>query len=59
MTTLVKEVTNAGYHYFDWNVDSSDAWSARNSNDVYNNVYFIVKDNKKYFYDANGNIVAK
>lgn len=38
MTTLVKEVTNAGYHYFDWNVDSSDAWSARNSNDVYNNV---------------------
>ncbi len=38
MSTLVKEVTNAGYHYFDWNVDSSDAWSARNSNDVYNNV---------------------
>lgn len=38
MTTLVEEVTNAGYHYFDWNVDSSDAWSARNSNDVYNNV---------------------
>ena len=38
MTTLVKEVTNAGSHYFDWNGDSSDAWSARNSNDVYNNV---------------------
>ena len=38
MTNLVREVTDAGYHYFDWNVDSSDAWSARNSNDVYNNV---------------------
>lgn len=38
MTNLVREVTDAGYHYFDWNVDSSDAWSARNSTDVYNNV---------------------
>ena len=44
MTTLVKEVTNAGYHYFDWNVDSSDAWSARNSNDVYNNVVNNLKE---------------
>lgn len=44
MTTLVKEVTNAGYHYFDWNVDSSDAWSARNSNDVYNNVINNLKN---------------
>lgn len=38
MTKLVKKVTESGYHYFDWNVDSSDAWSAKNSDDVYNNV---------------------
>ncbi len=44
MTNLVREVTDAGYHYFDWNVDSSDAWSARNSNDVYNNVMNNLKE---------------
>ncbi len=38
MTTLAKEVKNRGFHYFDWNVDSEDAGSARNSNDVYRNV---------------------
>lgn len=38
MSTLVRKVTDMGYHYFDWNVDSSDAWSAKDSTDVYNNV---------------------
>lgn len=38
MSRLTKAVREKGFHYFDWNVDSSDAWSARNSTDVYNNV---------------------
>ena len=38
MTRLVKLVKEKGFHYFDWNVDSRDAWDARNSTQVYNNV---------------------
>ncbi len=38
MTTLTSMVLDKGYRYFDWNVDSNDAGSARNSSDVYNNV---------------------
>lgn len=38
MTTLTEMVLDKGYRYFDWNVDAMDASSARNSNDVYNNV---------------------
>lgn len=38
MSRLAKSLNNNGYHYFDWNVDSSDAWSAKDKNDVYNNV---------------------
>lgn len=38
MSTAVKEVTDAGYTYFDWNVDSDDAGSARSADDVYQNV---------------------
>lgn len=38
MTAAVKEVENQGYIYFDWNVDSNDAGSARTADDVYNNV---------------------
>jgi peptidoglycan/xylan/chitin deacetylase (PgdA/CDA1 family) len=38
MTRLTKKVEEAGYKYYDWNVDSDDAGSAKNKNQVYNNV---------------------
>ena len=38
MTRLTKLVEDKGYTYFDWNVDSDDAGSARTSTAVYNNV---------------------
>lgn len=46
MTTLTKDVVNKGYHYFDWNVDSDDAGSARNSKTVYNNVVKNLSKNR-------------
>ncbi len=47
MTKLVKEVQNKGYYYFDWNVDSDDAGSAKTANQVYNNVIAGVKNKDK------------
>ena len=38
MTRLTKLVEEKGYTYFDWNVDSDDAGSARTATTVYNNV---------------------
>ena len=38
MTELTSLVLNYGYRYFDWNVDSMDASSARSGSDVYYNV---------------------
>lgn len=38
MTKLVKDVEQAGYKYYDWNVDSDDAGCAKNENQVYENV---------------------
>ena len=38
MSKLVKLVQEKGYEYYDWNVDSDDAGSARNQTQVYNNV---------------------
>lgn len=38
MTYLTGEVVNQGYYYFDWNVDSDDAGSAHDENEVYTNV---------------------
>lgn len=38
MTKLVKDVEQAGYKYYDWNVDSDDAGHAKNENQVYENV---------------------
>ncbi len=38
MTRLTKMVEDMGYQYFDWNVDSDDAGSARTAEEVYNNV---------------------
>lgn len=38
MTTLVEAVRDAGFQYFDWNVDSDDAGKARNAQTVLENV---------------------
>ena len=38
MTRLTKLVTERGYQYFDWNVDSGDAGGASSSSQVYYNV---------------------
>ncbi len=38
MTRLCKLVVDKGFRYFDWNVNSGDADTARTSSDVYNNV---------------------
>lgn len=38
MTRLTKLVQEQGYRYFDWNVDSDDAGSARTSEKVFQNV---------------------
>lgn len=38
MTRLTQMVEEKGYTYFDWNVDSDDAGSARTATTVYNNV---------------------
>ena len=38
MTRLTQAVRENGFYYFDWNVDSKDASSAKTSNDVYKNV---------------------
>lgn len=35
MTTLTKQLVDKGYKYYDWNADSEDAGSARNTSDVY------------------------
>ena len=46
MSKLTKEVKEKGYHYFDWNVDASDSWSARTSTQVYNNVIKGLRTNR-------------
>jgi peptidoglycan/xylan/chitin deacetylase (PgdA/CDA1 family) len=38
MTTLTAAVEEAGFHYFDWNVDSDDAGRARAADTVFRNV---------------------
>ena len=38
MTRLTAAVEDAGFHYFDWNVDSEDAGGARKPGTVYENV---------------------
>ncbi len=38
MSRLVEAVTEQGYVYFDWNLDSRDTGGARNAKQVYNNV---------------------
>lgn len=38
MTALTKKVTELGFQYFDWNVDSADAGGAKTADEVFNNV---------------------
>lgn len=38
MTEATQAVTDMGFTYFDWNVDSDDAGSAKSSEEIYNNV---------------------
>ena len=46
MTKLVKTVTDLGFQYFDWNVDSNDAGGAKTADEVYKNVINGVKGRK-------------
>ncbi len=46
MTKLTQAVEDAGYRYFDWNVDSNDAGGAGTSVEVYNNVVSGIKGKK-------------
>lgn len=38
MTRLTRTVADAGYQYFDWNVDSNDAGGAKSADEVFENV---------------------
>ena len=38
MSQLVQKVTDLGFQYFDWNVDSNDAGGAKTADEVYRNV---------------------
>ena len=58
MTALCYEMVNRGYTYFDWNVDSDDAGSAKSSDDVYRNVTTRLKKdqaNVVLMHDFSGN----
>lgn len=43
MSRLVNEVTERGFVYFDWNVDSNDAGGATSADEVYNNIVSALK----------------
>ena len=67
MTELTQMVEEKGYTYFDWNVDSDDAGSARTATAVYNNVVtgcasrktsvVLMHDIKSYTVDAIEDII--
>ena len=48
MSSLVNEVSEHGYSYFDWNVDSNDAGGAATADDVYNNVVSALGSGGEY-----------
>ena len=62
MKQLAKTVTNLGFQYFDWNVDSNDAGGAKTADEVYRNVIdgignkktscVLMHDIKSYTVDA-------
>ena len=43
MSILTSEVENHGYHYYDWNISSGDAGSAKTADAVYTNVVTHLK----------------
>ncbi len=45
MTLLVRRTAEEGYYYFDWNVDSYDASSAKSTEEIYENVLRQIKRN--------------
>ena len=45
MSLLSEAVQDAGYQYFDWNVDSNDAGGARNTQTVADNVIRGISEN--------------
>ena len=44
MSRLVEEVTNRGFTYFDWNISSGDAGQTTDSDVVYENVIYALKE---------------
>ena len=46
MTTLVQQMTAAGYHYFDWNVDSYDSRSSSNTQTIITETITQIKTKK-------------
>jgi peptidoglycan/xylan/chitin deacetylase (PgdA/CDA1 family) len=62
MTRLTQTVTDLGFQYFDWNVDSYDAGGAKTADEVYKNVtsgikglktaYVLQHDSKGFSVDA-------
>ncbi len=47
MSRLVKTVSQAGFQYFDWNVDSMDAGGCRNTEQIYRNVISGIRGKEK------------
>lgn len=45
MTYLTQAVEDCGFSYFDWNVDSDDAGSAKTANQVFQNVVDGIREN--------------
>lgn len=48
MTELTRELTQKGYRYFDWHVDSRDAAGAKTRDEIYYNVVSGIAKRKKY-----------
>lgn len=46
MTRLSEELFNRGYRYYDWNIDSNDAYNAKTKEAVYYNVTSRLSKNK-------------
>ncbi|MBQ9011220.1 MAG: polysaccharide deacetylase family protein [Bacilli bacterium] len=67
MTKLTSEVSNLGYHYFDWNISSGDAGGNTTADGVYNTVVnqlkkdraniVLMHDIKPYTRDALSSII--
>jgi hypothetical protein len=49
MTRLTELVQEKGFSYFDWNVDSKDASSAKTAMEVFQNVTSAIAKNKRAY----------